>query len=398
LSKACGKWILILALLAACAIAFFLLRQTPAPVETASGPTEDALEELRSLPYVQWRDAGANISKKGTTLHEKDRVFEGYNFTTNYVNEVYLMDMEGRRVHTWRYPGKNLLDYAEFLEDGSVLVSAVTFLVKLSWDSKVLWKSDVTSHHDIDRLPGDEIITLTRDYRKYKNSTINFDGVTRLAGDGRELFTWKPFDHLDKLRRLHPESPLEKDPTFRIGGYDYYHMNTVKVLPETPLSDDRRFQPGNLLVCFRNVNLIAILDKDTWEIVWSWGPGELDWPHAPIMLENGRILIFDNGFHRGFTRLVEVDPPSGKIVWEYKSKPPKEFFTDYRGLAQRLPNGNTLVCECARGRAFEISSGGARQWEYWNPEIRRGKRQGFSFFKRLRKEAVQPFLDHAAAN
>jgi len=37
--------------------------------------------------------------------------------------------------------------------------------------------------------------------------------------------------------------------------YDYFHLNTITVLPETPLGiKDDRFRAGNLLVCFRNVN------------------------------------------------------------------------------------------------------------------------------------------------
>ena len=43
----------------------------------------------------------------------------------------------------------------------------------------------------------------------------------------------------------------------------------------------------------------------------------LDLPHMPTMLENGQILIFDNGKFRGHTRVLEIDPPGGEIVWEF---------------------------------------------------------------------------------
>ena len=37
------------------------------------------------------------------------------------------------------------------------------------------------------------------------------------------------------------------------------------------------------------------------------------------------------------------------------------------GNAQRLPHGNTLVCESSFGRFFEVTPAGAIVWEYVNP-------------------------------
>ena len=34
---------------------------------------------------------------------------------------------------------------------------------------------------------------------------------------------------------------------------------------------------------------------------------------------------------------------------------------------QRLPNGNTLICEGSFGRLFEVTPDGATVWEYVNP-------------------------------
>ena len=45
--------------------------------------------------------------------------------------------------------------------------------------------------------------------------------------------------------------------------------------------------------------------------------------HAPTPLENGNILIFDNGVHRlddplPFSRVIEVNPATNEIVWTYQ--------------------------------------------------------------------------------
>ena len=41
------------------------------------------------------------------------------------------------------------------------------------------------------------------------------------------------------------------------------------------------------------------------------------------------------------------------ILWEYRAE---GFYTLSQGYAQRLANGNTLVTESERGRAFEITN------------------------------------------
>src|SRR5439155_1121438 len=81
--------------------------------------------------------------------------------------------------------------------------------------------------------------------------------------------------------------------------------------------------------------------------------------HAPTPLGNGHSLIFDNGVHRlddsmPFSRVIEVDPATNKIAWKYQDRPAWNFFSPRMGNAQRLPNGNTLVCESSFGRFFEV--------------------------------------------
>jgi len=158
--------------------------------------------------------------------------------------------------------------------------------------------------------------------------------------------------------------------------HDYYHLNTIEVLPKTALGmRDARFQQGNHLICLRNANLILILDKDTKKVVWHWGPRMLDWPHMPTLLENGNILIYDNGANRSYSRIVELNPISKSIEWEYKARPPQQFYSQWRGSNQRLPNGNTLICESENGRAFEVTKDKEIVWEFYNPEIKEGKRK-----------------------
>ena len=120
------------------------------------------------------------------------------------------------------------------------------------------------------------------------------------------------------------------------------------------------------MVCLRDLDLIAIVSPDSAKPVWSWGDGELERPHHPTLLENGNILVFDSGTTRGFSWVKELDPITKTVEWEYKADPPEEFFSNKRGVSQRLSNGNTLITESNPGRVFEVTLSGEKVWEHYS--------------------------------
>jgi gluconolactonase len=61
---------------------------------------------------------------------------------------------------------------------------------------------------------------------------------------------------------------------------------------------------------------------------------------------------------------------SNQIVWEYHSKSNQGFFSHIGAGAQRLPNGNTLICSDTEGHFFELTSEAKLVWEYINPMTR----------------------------
>jgi hypothetical protein len=68
-----------------------------------------------------------------------------------------------------------------------------------------------------------------------------------------------------------------------------------------------------------------------------------------------------------FSRVIEVDPRTNALVWEYTDQSLFEFFSPYISSAQRLANGNTLICEGCHGRIFEVTHEGEVVWEYVSP-------------------------------
>lgn len=345
------------------------------------------VEQLQALPYIQWSEREEDSNRLGVTRLDRARAYPGYNLYTNDVRLAYLTDLSGQRLHTWDFGKKKKCEYVLPLQNGELMgVCMGQGIWKVDWDSSVIWKNRMFVHHDVEALSDGTFWTIRREFsRPYKGRNVIFDAIQRLSADGELLEKWSTFEHLTELRRWHAPSPLDK-PTNQSPSkkYDYYHLNTVKVLPENPYGQsDKRFQSGNILICLRNVNLILILDRKTMKVVWVYGTNVLDWPHLPVMLSSGNILIFDNGLHRKYSRVLEINPVTRRIVWSYQAQPRNTFFSGLQGSAQRLPNGNTLICESARGHVFEVDPKGQIVWDFWNPEMKDGRRKTIYRFLRI---------------
>lgn len=157
---------------------------------------------------------------------------------------------------------------------------------------------------------------------------------------GELLFEWNSWDHFDWDREVWPENA------------DYAHLNTIDFDAD-----------GDWLISLRRPSQIVKIDRETGEVVWRLGGvssdfefvndpvGGLCGQHSASVLDNGNILVFDNGFGcSGFplqdehTRVVEyqLDPVAmtAELVWSYA---PTGTRSQSMGSAQRLPNGNTFV-------------------------------------------------------
>jgi hypothetical protein len=100
----------------------------------------------------------------------------------------------------------------------------------------------------------------------------------------------------------------------------------------------------------------------------------------------GHILVFNNGRGRpggNYSSIDEIVPPVDKEgryvhrsgtaygpkepVWSYASPDKREFYDMHISGAQRLPNGNTLVCSGERGTIFEVTPRKGIVWKYTSP-------------------------------
>jgi hypothetical protein len=89
--------------------------------------------------------------------------------------------------------------------------------------------------------------------------------------------------------------------------------------------------------------------------------------HGVRRLPNGHIILFDNGnLHtppqsRAAEYRIDETNNIADLVWEYRPSPPLYAFA--LGFAQRLPNGNTLICFGTAQRIIEVEPAGRKRWE-----------------------------------
>jgi len=375
-----------------------------------------SLDVLKSLPYVSWVPSENTIHKSGVILYDKKLSFQGLNlYNSRDLTTAYLMDMSGNIVHSWtsRISEHDGWHYVELFKNGDLLANVdEEAWIKLGWNSDVKWVSHGRYHHDVAVAENQDIYTFAR-----KDDLVFHYGlplpilnecIVILSPEGmvkREIPLYKivnkkfhfgisvsikemlsiyryilNVENYKKIltRRQRSRFIFRKDTSF-----DIFHANSIEIIDR---NIDGLCKRGDLLISIRQLNLIAILDIKKEEIIWSWGPGKLLRQHHPTLLENGNILVFDNRSFtkRRYSRVVELNPLTRLIVWEYKSHPPQRFFSPSRGDSQRLPNGNTLITNSDSGQVFEVTRDGEVVWEFYNPRIKEKSKKRAAIYRMMR--------------
>lgn len=327
----------------------------------------------------------------GVSTYVPEKCERGYTlFSPAWGDQEYLIDMRGLLVHSWQVTHSNV---AELLPSGNLFThNCGRWLEELTPDSQTVWRWEgdqslaSPNHHDF-WIGGDVVVSLGAKRQAalpdmFQPGTepefLRTDVIIKLNRDKETLWEFSFGDHIEQLCELAgyplpiPYMRKTGDGDFRpYGPSDWAHANTIEVLPPTVLGEkDSRFKPGNLLFSLRHLDIIGTVDPEKDEIVWCYGPGVLDGQHQPTMLENGNILVFDNGTYRGHSIVREIEPSSGEIVWQYENG--EDFFSPFRAGNQRLPNGNTLICEADAGHLFEVTPEKEIVWDFWSPFVGQG--------------------------
>ena len=378
-------------------------------------------EETNISIKVLANESESNINQQGLNRYDKTSAMDGYTL----IDGCRIIDMEGKDVKT--FPGY-ICDYN--FENQEIVSKQLMHIVKYQSDFSIAWRQLGNAHHDIRFTKEGDVLAVVFDFQNFMGRKIPFDGIKCFSKESGEiLYEWKSYNHLDNLfeviSKSFPASRLpktlqqcesieeyvEQDTTLffheatgifktKEKAYALTHFNSIQQIPETHLSKkNRAFQKDNFLISCTAFKFIAILDKESFEFVWVYYLWEYVGVHQPTMLSNGNILAYINslegGSGRKYSSIIEIEPLTKKVVWEYKENPPEKMSSSALCGVQRLPNGNTLIADNTKGgRVFEISPEEEIVWDWTNTEFDSGQNLPRRIYRarRVEKDDIEPFL------
>jgi hypothetical protein len=345
----------------------------------------------------------ARSPERGVTGHDPSRAQAGVTlYTSGHEAAAFLIDMDGEILHEWHRPFSTVWNSSAAVQDprpdshvffrkamvypnGDLLaiyegVGDTPYgygMVKLDRNSEVIWSYLANAHHDFDIGPDGRIYLLTHEfvdqplkgYEVLASPRLD-DFLVVLSPDGEELKKI-PLLHVviaSKYQHmLHTVAPVALA--------DPLHTNTVDVITPEVADNFAVGKAGQILLSFRELGALGVLDVDSEQLVWAVRAYWLG-QHDPDVLPNGNILLFDNFGNydgpEGRSRVIEFDPETMEIVWQYRGNSELPLESSIRSSQQRLANGNTLITESNAARIFEVTPEGDIVWQFVNP-IRGGR-------------------------
>ena len=326
--------------------------------------TVDALPEF--LPTLEIADDDALEMHEGWTL---------FNLNNHYDRiplKVVLIDDEGRYrwYHSRELPKAGAETDTRTVSEGVLIGGwgSDTHPAIVDWEGDIVWEGPFGGTHDVRYNEVDRTFFYIR--QKYECPEDNrASEVVLWDRDAEvELWSWAICEHF-------VPDPYQSD---------WSHVNTVEPFPDG----------DHLLLSSRGQHALFLIDQTQAfgeELVWVLGqvgdftlvqqaPEDPDpnffRQHAPERLENGRILMFDNGRYgyREFSRALEIayneETMEAWAVWEFVPEP--QIFCPIWGDADRLANGNTLVTCGVRSKVnqshvIEVTPAGDEVWHVTFP-------------------------------
>ncbi|MDG1898208.1 MAG: aryl-sulfate sulfotransferase [Fuerstiella sp.] len=308
-------------------------------------------------------------------------------------------------------------------------IQKISWEGELLWDYMVA-DDQRLAHHDIEPMPNgnvlvvawelksrDEAIAAGRNPATIEHNALWPEMVMEIQPVGKTggevVWEWRLWDHLvqsfDKSKSNFGQ-PAEHPELIDLNYVDrpiadWIHMNSIDYNP----------QLDQILLCGRTFDEIWVIDHSTTtaeaakhsggryghggDMLYRWGNpfawfagspfdqvlfGQHD-PHwiPPGLPGAGNILIFNNGSdrdQRSFSTVDELTPPQNQdgnyersgqgafgpktLTWQFKD--PDNLFSQRVSGAQRLPNGNTLICSGETGHVFEVARNGTVVWDFHN--------------------------------
>ena len=350
------------------------------PIDRAFDALGAAIEFGAFAPQYAVGKAPENASREVWTTHAPESLAPGYRAIMGYFGDeadfgVRLFDEAGEEVH------RRVLNYHvqdpdgptggseaphafHFLPDGSVLVNTDKGDLMTRYDAcgEPMWTREGTFHHSFAPDPRGGVWTWlgeTSAFDQYQY-LVRFDPETgetlEKIGLVEDIIDASPEQRL--IFTVVPGEQIKHQQGYR-GIPDTFHPNDLEVLSPEMAGAFPGFEAGDLLLSFRNINLVAVLDPATRALRW-WSHGPWIEQHDPDFLPSGEISVFNNN-REGWRRtssIVAIDPQT-RAVRDVPVAPDYRFYTQYMGKHGYLADGTLQVVVPFEGRALEFDADGA---------------------------------------
>ncbi len=285
-------------------------------------------------------------------------------------------------------------------------------------------------HHDIEFLPNGNILAIVWDAytsaqataagRTTAGTSLWAEKIIEIepnltTGAANIVWEWKAWDHLVQDENANANnfgnvasSPQLIDLNYITGSAtdsDWLHFNSV----------DYNEKLDQIAISNHNFSEVWFIDHSTTtaeaashtggnsgkggDLIYRWGNPQAYqtgtaadqklfaqhnayWIDSGFVHEGG-IMVFNNQAGTNYST-VNVFQPSlladgsysnnastgfgpTSFQWKYSATPQTDFYAQNISGAQRLANGNTLICSGPSGRFFEVDTNGNTVWEYVNP-------------------------------
>jgi hypothetical protein len=345
----------------------------------------------------------------GVTVNDTTKRQAGAILFTSTEDITYIINENGDTLRTLTSPISNTtLAFVRPIINGNLLarlrvpVGKPESLLEMKFDGTPVWSYVPVGyhlHHDHLRLVnGNTVALCDRHFTVPEISAqqLQDDCVIEVDNAGNVVWSWQTAQHFTQLGLSDAAKALIAE-----AGGDWAHANAVDVIPPNAPIDDPRFVPGNVLVSYRHLNLVIVIDKPTGNVVATFPNmtvGQHNIQMIPMDLPGGgHFLVFNNGYtdpnnnpwpaatngspELDHSTVIEFDPRDPTHpVWTYDAtksgRPAWWFFSSFISSVQRLPNGDTFICEGMNGRVFEVTPDGEIVWEFVNPHeaVRMGQK------------------------
>jgi len=318
--------------------------------------------------------------KNQFNFNEKLMIGEGYLLIQglmDFKSALYgsiLIDLEGKLINKWEYKFFELSDKKKslknnynthpvvILNDGSLVYTINDNryglrIIRQSFCGEVIWSKEKPYHHSISLDHNENLWT--------SNAEKSFVLLNKDNGEIIKEILLK--DVFEKNRNLgifnfHINLPENNSITD-----DPFHLNDVEPLK----FNTNKFKKGDLLISFRNSNLVFVLDQNSLDVKW-WTIGNTIRQHDPDWHQN-YITIFDNSMRNNellsekkfMSRIVRIDPVTNKSKVLYDGDK-HNAYSVIRGNHQIINDKFILSTISSQGRALILDNNENLKFEFVN--------------------------------